>query len=150
MNTTKTTYFAEVKHSVSRAQDTYGYNIVTVRVYPSQFNLSSPIAKASCNGGGYDMVGTSLADALLKLPEVQERLQRVITRENVSYIDQPGGWLRNDNSPFYGTTLRRDGSIDIDGATGLRNVETILKAAGITVETVYRKNRIHGFYVTLD
>ena len=44
----------EFKWTVSRAQDSYGYNIVTLYVDGTKVSR--------CNGGGYDMQGTCLGD----------------------------------------------------------------------------------------
>lgn len=44
----------EFKWTVSRGRDSYGYNICTLRVDGQKVS--------SCNGGGYDMKGTSLGD----------------------------------------------------------------------------------------
>lgn len=44
----------EFKWTVSRGRDTYGYNICTLRVDGQKVS--------SCNGGGYDMKGTSLGN----------------------------------------------------------------------------------------
>ena len=42
------------KWTVSRGRDSYGYNIVTLRVDGDKVS--------SCNGGGYDMKGTCLGN----------------------------------------------------------------------------------------
>jgi hypothetical protein len=42
----------EFKWSVSRAQDSYGYNVCTLR--------ADGVKVSGCNGGGYDMLGTCL------------------------------------------------------------------------------------------
>lgn len=44
----------DFKWTVSRGRDTYGYNIVTLRVDGQKVS--------SCNGGGYDMKGTALGN----------------------------------------------------------------------------------------
>lgn len=62
-------YMLEFLWTVSRGRDTYGYNICSLYV--------DGFKKASCNGGGYDMRGTSLGnwiasefkDSLLSLKE---------------------------------------------------------------------------------
>ena len=47
---------AEFRWTVSRGRDTYGYNIVTLRINGDKV--------ASYNGGGYDMEGSCLGDWL--------------------------------------------------------------------------------------
>lgn len=61
------TFNAEIKWTVSRGRDTYGYNICTLYIRGQKV--------ARCNGGGYDMQGTvfgswlayAYADRLMKL-----------------------------------------------------------------------------------
>ncbi len=48
----------EIRWSVSRGRDTYGYNICSLWV--------DGVKVASCNGGGYDMVGTVLGSYIAK------------------------------------------------------------------------------------
>lgn len=84
MNTTKT---LEFRWTVSRGRDTYGYNICSL--YADGAKVSS------CNGGGYDMKGTSLgnwiarayADRLLKLRPSQMPEQKHWERERARYCD---------------------------------------------------------------
>ncbi len=45
-------YKLKFTHTTSRGRDTYGYNICTLYV--------DGVKKGRCNGGGYDMQGTSL------------------------------------------------------------------------------------------
>lgn len=49
-------YVVKFKWTVSRARDTYGYNICTA--YVEGYKVGS------CKGGGYDMKGVALADWL--------------------------------------------------------------------------------------
>ena len=47
-------YSLKYKWTTSKAKDTYGYNICTL--------LVNGVKKGRCNGGGYDMQGTSLGN----------------------------------------------------------------------------------------
>jgi hypothetical protein len=153
MNTTDTTttpvtYFASEKHTTSKGRDTYGYNICTIRVHGSRYGTSQPLAVGRCNGGGYDMVGTSLAKALCAMPEAQARLQRVMTRENANSYHDGAKFVHHAKPTFYGVYLNKDGSVSIDGGVGLRSVTNAFKAAGITIEEVYNGRKRIGFYIT--
>ena len=55
-----TTYRLTEKWTLSRGRYTEGYNICTIKD-------TRGTAKGQCNGGGYDMAGTSLAKALEKM-----------------------------------------------------------------------------------
>jgi hypothetical protein len=147
---TPVTYFASEKHTTSKGRDTYGYNICTIRVHVSQFGNTPALFTGRCNGGGYDMVGTSLAEALCAMPEAQARLQRVMTRENANSYHDGAKYVRNQSSPFYGVYLNKDGSVSIDGGCGLRSVTDAFKAARITIEEVYNGRKRIGFYITFN
>jgi hypothetical protein len=60
-------YVLRFKWTESRGRDTYGYNICTLYVNGTKVT--------SCNGGGYDMVGTCLGDWLTK--EFADRIRRI-------------------------------------------------------------------------
>lgn len=58
MTTTTTTTDLHFKWTISRARDTYGYNVCTLHADGRKV--------ARCNGGGYDMKGTCLGDFIAK------------------------------------------------------------------------------------
>jgi len=70
MNEIPTTYLA-LSWSVSRGRDTYGYNIC-------RLDVEHGGKRYRCNRGGYDMVGTVVADWLCGT--YQERLQTLAMR----------------------------------------------------------------------
>lgn len=65
----------EIKWSTSRARDTYGYNICSL--------WEGGRKRGSCDGGGYDMVGTVLGDWLaLRYADRLNALTIPMTRRN--------------------------------------------------------------------
>jgi len=113
------TEYLELKWTTSRARDTYGYNVVTLRTEDGQ--------KFRASGGGYDMTGTVFGDWLAH-----------------NYADK----LRTlDPSKFYGLTVR-DGVARVDGACGLSSMRAIAEAIGVTVKaTLDRRGNYTGFMV---
>ena len=138
--------FLTEKWGISRGMDTYGYNICTVRDAKSG-------AKGRCNGGGYDMAGSSLAECLENMQGAYNRLAALITKENAGhYADEllgrneyHGGEACRDQGRFYGTTYRIDRKgtvkISIDGATGYNNVMDIYAKAGVTITPSYDQSK---------
>ncbi len=120
------TKYLRLKWSVSRARETEGYNICT---------LWDGDKRYSCNGGGYDMIGTVFGDWLF----------RQAPRE-ISQLDE---------KEFYGLNKRADEDgntrVWLDGGCGLNCMLRIAKAIGMVVieDRVGRKCTLHGFCVTL-
>lgn len=130
----------------SRGRDTYGYNIARLRD-------ESTGRTFRCMGGGYDMVGTVLADWATATHA--DRLAPLAGR--AYYVARPGEPYRVSEDPdaFYGMARHEseDGSsrVSLDGACGVETVRRILEAAGIhTRATVSPRGRTTGFLVTVD
>ena len=137
-----------VKWSVSKAQDTYGYNICTV------INNDNGERFKCLGGGGYDMLGTSLAKFIEK--EYQTELMQNSNKAYTLYVDhalQP-----NNKDGFYGMVHSRNDEhysyVSLDGACGINSIERIINdVLGLTLERVYsydRKGRVKdviGFYL---
>lgn len=135
------------KWTVSKARDTYGYNVVTLRANGTKV--------AQCNGGGYDMIGTCLGDWIANSMLFREKLlkfktefygltfhnphydpgKRIIEGQTVEEREKEGksvGLERyqsfySASSPFP-TKLHNIPSIN--GACGFSSVEAILKELG--------------------
>lgn len=104
----------EEKWTLSKGRDTYGYNICSLWSHYGKV--------ASCNGGGYDMQGTSLAEFLM-----------------IYFADR---FPMLEGCGLYGWS----GSY-INGGCGLSCVERIAKEMGIYVRTEYTgRNRQNKFY----
>lgn len=101
----------QFKWTKSRALNTYGYNICSLWVNGHK--------AASCRGGGYDMMGTVLADWLVK--NFQLKLRERFNKESIK--------------KFYGATLNEEtGAIFIDGACGISCVIDLAREIGIYIE----------------
>lgn len=100
-----------LKWTTSRAADTYGYRIATLR--------DEQIHKAfkTC-GGGYSLIGTVLGDWL------EYRFQNRIAAVAVV------------TPKLYGLWVNPEGAAIIDGAVGVTSVIKIAKAAGISIREV--------------
>jgi len=94
------------KWTVSKARDTYGYNIVTLKVNGKKV--------AQCDGGGYDMTGTCLGNWM----------EKHFKKELLKFK-----YNKDGRSDFYGLRLYK-GRPYIDGACGFSSVERILKKLG--------------------
>lgn len=116
----------EIKYTVSRGRDTYGYNIVSLIDVDKKYKAS---------GGGYDMVGTVFADWLEA--NYHDRLHKLLE----IHIGEP------DNG-FYGLFLRSTGVV-LDGACGFDCIKRIAQAIGLEIKTIWKRN--HGYtYIIVD
>lgn len=137
-----------VKWSISKAQDTYGYNICSV------INDDTG-ERFKCLGGGYDMLGTSLANFIQ-----QEYQAELIANADKAWDNvQQRVYISNSNREgFYGMTAHYQNDIVIhvtlDGGCGINSIERIIKdVLGLTLERKYSRDRkgrvkdVIGFYL---
>jgi len=130
--------FLSCKWTVSRGRDTYGYNICTIRDTRRE-------TRHACNGGGYDMQGTSFGNWLqdtyqARLVAIKTRAHSVVDTDG--YHDQPGADL-------YGLSYHIKGNrCFTDGACGLSSMLKIAEAIGLKAECIYsRKGDLEGIYI---
>ncbi len=119
----------EFKWSVSRGRDTAGYNICTLYVDGKKVS--------SCNGGGYDMKGTALADYIEAA--YQDRLVRIASRANTTYSKEKQLVRSEKPNRLYGMyayakDTKKPRRVTIDGACGMSSVEAIMKVIGLTIQ----------------
>ena len=134
-----------VKWSISKAQDTYGYNICSV------INDDTG-ERFKCLGGGYDMLGTSLANFIEK--EYQDQLFWNADKAYTVYR-KTGLSDSNNNQGYYGMTHNvEQETVSLDGACGINSIERIIKdVLGLTLERKYSRDRkgrvkdVIGFYL---
>lgn len=122
------------KWTISRGRDTYGYNICTLY---SASGWGDEIKVSSCNGGGYDMRGSCLADWIKQ--NFPEELKKIKSGESSTGRACDG---------YYGLSFRvyrggkivflkrwRPGaSVRLDGACGVSSMQAILRKIGFTME----------------
>lgn len=109
----------QVKWTISKAQDSYGYNVCTMR---------GEGMKARCMGGGYDMQGTCLAQLTMQLFPAYFDGTIIITPEQVQQ--------------FYGLRVWENGTAHLNGVCGLECVERVLRELiGATVEWEWSRDR---------
>lgn len=130
-----------VKHSISRAKDSYGYNRVTL-------TDTSTGKKYSAVGGGYDMAGTVFGEWLqdncqAELLAIAHKAYYTYDSKTLSYNDNPC------QIKLYGmTAYTHKEYVGLDGACGLECMLTIAKAIGLGVQRqVDNKGRLIGLFV---
>ena len=106
--------YGQIKWSISRGKDTEGYRICTLTVNGKKYR---------CIGGGYDMVGVSMAHYIVD--RYRDRLVRhyaenKATNNNVYCLYENGG---------------------LNGASGFENVRGIAAAIGISINFVSVETR---------
>ena len=124
----------QIKHSISRGRDTYGYSIVTAVCNGKSYRTL---------GGGYDMIGTVLGDWFET--EYQDDLTALVTTLQLEHYV---GTTKRPANAFYGLFVRDDNSVYIYGACGLSCVLEIIRACGYKTQTYNNKNnRTESFLV---
>lgn len=130
-----------LKHSISRAMDSYGYNRIT---------LTDTLTgkKYACVGGGYDMVGTVFGEWLeanyqTELLEIAHKAYYICDSKKLSYNDSPC------QVKLYGmTAYSHKEYVELDGACGLECMLDIAKHAGLSVQRqTNHKGQLIGFFV---
>lgn len=114
----KQTLVAEFRWTVSRGQDTYGYNICSLYI--------DGVKVSSCNGGGYDMQGTCLADWLVEIE--QDQLKHLTANYGSSTPDGRGYYGLSYRNPKTKKRQRRwtvGCSVLLDGGCGFSPIERI-------------------------
>jgi len=124
-----------IKWTVSRARDTYGWNVCTL--------TDTRGRKVRCNGGGYDMIGTVVGDWLQDC----KQSELLTIHERAGHFYRNGSFeSRNESgSGLYGMTyLQNDddasGRVVIDGAAGIESVRRIARAIGLEISGVYQQS----------
>jgi hypothetical protein len=113
------------KYSTSKGRDTYGYNIVTLRINGEK--------AAQCMGGGYDMQGTCLGDW------IEAQFQEELKTLTPSHFEDGDG--KGRRLGFYGLFMSKEkhgpvskwesgATVHVDGGCGVSSMEAILKALG--------------------
>lgn len=138
----------EIRWSVSRGRETYGYNICTLEDHDTH-------KRYRCNGGGYDMLGTVFAEWLQDTH--YPALLELAPRAHGGYILDGETHTRRPNyeapDSLYGLTwtlrVRRGGSsVALDGACGLESIERIARAIGLKVSRIMnRRGNVTMFIV---
>lgn len=125
--------------SVSRGQDTYGYNIARLDSYNSGKRYRT------C-GGGYDMLGTVVGKFLSE--EFQPQLRALFTLNQDKLKDYANGTMQTIPE-FYGAFRKKsDNTVHLDGACGESAMWTIADAIGLEFIRMHnRKGHTTGYFV---
>lgn len=139
---------ALIKWTVSRAQNTYGYNIVTLTDCDTG-------KKYRTNGGGYDMTGTVFADWIQDI--YQAELMGIAKRAHSNYDPaRPTKTKEGPKKSLYGMTAYYNAGklvrVRLDGACGLDSIIRIAEAIGLETERIYDRSKrnpeLSGFFVS--
>jgi len=135
------TNFLSISWSTSRGRDTYGYNIC-------RLDSSNTGRRYRCSGGGYDMIGTVVADWLRA--EHQSRLAAVHDRRASEHGTSGYETLPWPRHRLYGLHFNRNNeTYSVDGACGVESVRAIAEAVGISMSSVVnRRGHVTGYMVT--
>lgn len=133
--------FNPLSWSVSRGQDTYGYNIC-------RLDSGATGHRFRTCGGGYDMIGTVLGDLLGN--EYESDLLALYETRKDEAVDcgySVPGYTRIGD--LYGMTRNPAGKIRLDGACGRECMVTIGKAIGLDIRGSYnKKGHCNGFFIS--
>lgn len=129
--------YLEIKWTVSRGRDTYGYNICTIKDTRRD-------TRHRCNGGGYDMQGTSFGNWL----EDTYQARLIEIKDKAHSISDENGWHDQEGGSLYGMVYRTgNNTVMLDGACGLSSMMKIAEAIGLKLESVYSRSGLKGIYV---
>jgi hypothetical protein len=127
--------YLRLSYGTSRGRDTYGYNIVRLTDETTGKTFR-------CMGGGYDMVGTVLADWAVETH--QDALRELAGRAYYEWREDGGMSVpgNDDRDRMYGMYAYYDESgqldrVSVDGGCGVESVHRILKAAGLELTRTY-------------
>lgn len=124
--------------STSKARDTYGYNIV-------RLDDEATGQRYKTCGGGYDMVGTVLADWLTAT--CQDELKAFCQANKRALVGAYGGYWKHPD--LYGMFVDMDkGTVRLDGGCGESSIIRIAEAIGLKVEYKTEKKRGKGYEKT--
>jgi len=139
-----------LKHSISRAQETYGYSRITL-------TDTSTGKKYSAVGGGYDMVGAVFGEWLQD--NYQAELLAITHKAHYIHdghrLTKATEWqpmhqyVTIDPHKLYGMTYHIAGDrVALDGACGLESMLDIAKHAGLGIQRqTDHKGHLIGFFV---
>lgn len=139
----------EIKWSISRGRDTYGYNICSLYVYGQKVT--------DCNGSGYDMIGTVIGELVTALfkSELEELSKGAdLTnhhsdgREIKFYNPKYGNRYEDDCYGLYTSDFDGNRTVAINGACGESSVQDIMNAIGYDLRWKDSKHRIITKLVT--
>ena len=132
-------YRLDLSWATSKARDIYGYNIARL-----DDSISGKRYK-TC-GGGYDMIGTVLADWFQD--QHQDTLMALFEKNKDKANDYAStGWKVLPE--FYGMHWdAKKENVALDGACGVESILRIIAACGFEVQRSHnKKGHITGFYV---
>lgn len=113
-------YFLEIKWSISKGKNTYGYNICTLT------DTRTDKKYRTC-AGGVSMTGNVLGQWLEE--QYQAELQAA------------------DLAACYGVRKLENGDVSINGACGVAAITDTARKIGLKMESVFKNGHVIGFIV---
>ncbi len=140
---------AILKWSISRARDTYGYNVVTL------IDCDTGKKYRAC-GGGYDMTGTVFADWIEDVYQNELRSISDLAQSMAFYDGKDFIGREHLHGGLYGMTTIRNtqapDKVSLDGACGLDCIIGTCNAIGLSIQKTYDRSKrnpsLYAFYVS--
>ena len=137
LHVTNTIKGLEFKWSVSRARDTYGYNICSLWIHTEDGREKV----ASTCGGVYDMRGRCFGNWIAEYKPFKPGLVRLKPRDfyGLKFYDEKARKSRKQYNP--------GNKIIIDGRWGFSSMESILYALGFYLVPTERKTNVQRYVI---
>lgn len=146
-------YLLNFKWTISRGRDTEGYNICSLWVNGKKVS--------SCNGGGYDLTGTSLA---MWIEEAfQDRLRGIHQEAYEALVIRAGPYERlgerKDHNlygmtAYYMTAYDKEGRglhrVGLDGGCGFSCIEKVMDRIGLNLKRLPGSSKNKEIYILTD
>lgn len=132
-----------IRWGTSRGAETYGYTTCSASIDGKRMG--------TCKGGGYDMQGTAIAEAVVK--EYGARLWPLHARASYAGSQIDGGDYqpidRKDTpQSLYGLRVtytnaeRTKGKMHLDGACGIDSVRRVMAEIGLRIRQLHSDSRV--------
>lgn len=131
------------KRGTSKGRDTYGYTIVSLYIDGEKVS--------SCQGGGYDMQGTALADWMeFQFSEELKTLEpfhRIGEGDNERQVGFYGLFVHVKGDNKYQPKWMEGAKLHLDGGCGFSSMESIIKALGYRLRYLREGRKDSGRYI---
>ncbi|MDY5837084.1 MAG: hypothetical protein SPK17_00025 [Treponema sp.] len=127
----------EFKYTISKARDTYGYNICSLWIHTDEGRKKVAM---TC-GGGYDMQGVCLANFIAEYKLFKQGLFRLKPRDfnGLTFYDEKARKSRKQYNP--------GNKIYINGVYGRSSMESILSALGFYLVQIEQTTNMQRYII---
>lgn len=120
----------QIKYSISKAKDTYGYNVITL--------VDEKGKKFKTCGGGYDMIGTVVGEWLFA--NYKDKLIEML-------IPYPQGEQLTDNDNYGWFLAKSTNQYYIDGACGIDCMIKLARKIGLKINRLHSNSDRRGYTI---